>query len=43
MHTTGDLDTLQLFLAEMGRYRLLTAADEVALAKRVERGDLAAK
>src|SRR5207248_8516099 len=26
-----------------GRYSLLTAADEVALAKRVERGDLAAK
>ena len=27
----------------MGRYPLLTAADEVALAKRIERGDLAAK
>ena len=26
-----------------GRYRLLTAADEVALAKRIERGDQAAK
>src|ERR1041384_4693508 len=26
-----------------GKYRLLTAADEVALAKRVERGDTAAK
>src|SRR5213594_1291871 len=26
-----------------GRYKLLTAAEEVALAKRVERGDLAAK
>jgi RNA polymerase primary sigma factor len=26
-----------------GRYRLLTAADEVALAKRIERGDTAAK
>ena len=28
---------------EIGRHSLLTAADEVALAKRVERGDLAAK
>jgi RNA polymerase primary sigma factor len=43
VQTTGDLDTLHLFLTEMGRHRLLTAADEVALAKRVERGDLAAK
>jgi len=36
-------DALQLFLNEVGRHSLLTAADEVALAKRVERGDLAAK
>jgi len=36
-------DSLQLFLNEVGRHTLLTAADEVALAKRVERGDLAAK
>jgi RNA polymerase primary sigma factor len=36
-------DSLQLFLTEVGRHELLTAADEVALAKRVERGDLAAK
>jgi DNA-directed RNA polymerase sigma subunit (sigma70/sigma32) len=34
---------LELFLAEIGRHRLLSAAEEVALAKRVERGDLAAK
>jgi RNA polymerase primary sigma factor len=40
---TADLDALQLFLGEMGRHRLLTAADEVVLAKRIERGDLAAK
>jgi RNA polymerase primary sigma factor len=40
---TGTTDALQLFLNEAGRHRLLTAADEVALAKRVERGDLAAK
>jgi RNA polymerase primary sigma factor len=34
---------LGFFLAEIGRRRLLSAAEEVALAKRVERGDLAAK
>ena len=28
---------------ELGRHPLLTAAEEVALAKRVKRGDLAAK
>jgi RNA polymerase primary sigma factor len=39
----GTTDSLQLFLNQMGRYPLLTAADEVALAKRIERGDLAAK
>src|SRR5438445_4941556 len=39
----GTTDALQLFLNEVGRHRLLTAADEVALAKRVERGDEAAK
>jgi RNA polymerase primary sigma factor len=43
MKQTADLDALQLFLTEMGRHRLLTAAEEVALAKRIERGDLAAK
>ena len=36
-------DSLQLFLLEVGRRRLLTAADEVKLAKRVERGDASAK
>jgi len=41
--THSTTDALQLFLDEMGRYRLLTAAEEVALAKRVERGDLEAK
>jgi RNA polymerase primary sigma factor len=40
---TPDLDALQLFLVEIGRRRLLTAAEEVALAKRIERGDSAAK
>jgi RNA polymerase primary sigma factor len=36
-------DALQLFLREAGRHSLLTAADEVALAKRIERGDMRAK
>ena len=36
-------DALQLFLNEAGRYKLLTAEEEVELAKRIERGDLAAK
>jgi RNA polymerase primary sigma factor len=39
----ASADSLQLFLNGIGRYPLLTAADEVALAKRVERGDAAAK
>src|SRR5215468_4154259 len=36
-------DALQLFLNEAGRYKLLTADEEVALAKRIERGDKQAK
>jgi RNA polymerase primary sigma factor len=36
-------DSLQLFLNEAGRYPLLTAAEEVELAKLIERGDKAAK
>jgi len=36
-------DALQLFLRETGRHPLLTAAQEVELAKRIERGDLDAK
>jgi RNA polymerase primary sigma factor len=39
----ASTDSLQLFLNEIGRYPLLTAAEEVALAKRVERGDREAK
>jgi RNA polymerase primary sigma factor len=47
-YVNGDLavattDALQLFLNEAGRYTLLTAAEEVELAKLVERGDKAAK
>jgi RNA polymerase primary sigma factor len=36
-------DSLQLFLNEAGRYPLLTAAEEVELAKLIERGDQSAK
>ena len=36
-------DSFQMFLNEAGRYPLLTAAEEVELAKRIERGDMAAK
>ena len=36
-------DALQLFLREAGRHQLLTAAQEVELAKAIERGDLEAK
>jgi RNA polymerase primary sigma factor len=36
-------DALQLFLREAGRHALLTAAQEVELAKKIERGDGAAK
>jgi RNA polymerase primary sigma factor len=39
----SEIDSLQLFLAEAGRHKLLTAAQEVVLAKRIERGDLTAK
>jgi RNA polymerase primary sigma factor len=39
----GTTDALQLFLNDLGRYPLLNAAEEVALAKQIERGDLAAK
>jgi RNA polymerase primary sigma factor len=47
-YVNGDLadvttDALQLFLREVSRYPLLTAEQEVDIAKRVERGDRAAK
>ena len=47
-YSNGDVsrtttDALQLFLNEAGRYALLTAAEEVELAKRIERGDKDAK
>ena len=40
---SGTTDSLTLFMNDAGRYPLLTAAEEVALAKRIERGDAAAK
>ena len=40
---SATTDALQLFLNEIGRHRLLTPAEEIDLAKRIERGDLAAK
>jgi RNA polymerase primary sigma factor len=39
----GTQDSLQLLLAEIAAHPLLTAAEEVALAKRIERGDMEAK
>src|SRR3954471_545090 len=39
----GAGDSLQLFLADVGKHKLLTAADEVILAKAIERGDPTAK
>ena len=47
-YVNGDLavqttDALQLFLNEAGRWSLLTAQEEVELAKRIERGDKQAK
>jgi RNA polymerase primary sigma factor len=47
-YVNGDLavattDALQLFLNEAGRWALLTAEEEVELAKLVERGDVQAK
>ena len=37
------LDSLQLLLREAGRYPLLRPVEEIELAKRIEKGDLAAK
>jgi RNA polymerase primary sigma factor len=40
---TSTTDALQLFLNEIRRYPLLTAAEEIELAKQIEKGDMAAK
>src|SRR5919197_75975 len=39
----GSTDSLQLFLKDIGKVDLLTAAQEVELAKRIERGEHKAK
>jgi RNA polymerase primary sigma factor len=39
----SGLDSLRLYLRSIGRVPLLSAAEEVALAKRIERGDVIAK
>jgi RNA polymerase primary sigma factor len=39
----ASTDSLQLFLKDIGKVELLTAAQEVELAKRIERGDHGAK
>ncbi len=39
----ASTDSLQLFLKDIGKVELLTAAQEVELAKRIERGDHSAK
>ncbi|HEY1596458.1 MAG TPA: sigma-70 family RNA polymerase sigma factor [Thermoleophilaceae bacterium] len=38
-----SLDSLRLYLRSIGRVGLLTAVEEVSLAKRIERGDISAK
>jgi RNA polymerase primary sigma factor len=38
-----SLDSLRLYLREIGKVPLLTADEEVSLAKRIERGDMSAK
>jgi len=38
-----SLDSLRLYLRSIGRVDLLSAVEEVALAKRIERGDMSAK
>jgi RNA polymerase primary sigma factor len=40
---TSTTDALQLFLNEIRRYSLLTAEEEIELAKRIEKGDMTAK
>jgi RNA polymerase primary sigma factor len=40
---SASTDSLQLFLKDIGKVELLTAAQEVELAKRIERGDHRAK
>jgi len=41
--TESTTDSLQVFLNQASRYALLTGPEEIDLAKRIERGDVAAK
>ena len=41
--SAAGVNSLSRYLHEIGRYRLLTRAEEVQLAKQIERGDLQAK
>jgi RNA polymerase primary sigma factor len=41
--TDGGVDALRMYLRAIGRVPLLTAAEEIELAKRIEKGDLSAK
>jgi RNA polymerase primary sigma factor len=43
LQSERDSDSMSLFMAEVRRHRLLGRDEEVALARRIERGDLAAK
>jgi RNA polymerase primary sigma factor len=43
MSVEPSLDSLRLYLRSIGRVPLLSAEEEVALAKRIERGDVSAK
>src|SRR5579862_7977708 len=39
----GSMESLEIFFREARTHELLTAAEEIELAKRIERGDLEAK
>lgn len=43
MQDAGMSDSVRMYLKEMGKYPLMTAAQEVECAKRIEAGDTAAK
>jgi RNA polymerase primary sigma factor len=43
LNVEPGVDSLRLYLRSIGRVPLLNAAEEVCLAKRIERGDMAAK